>query len=235
MHNETKMSNIEQQSSSSDSEASETTTQLFRESHSQIGLSNNINQSTCLDSAFEFPLILPRVFLPTASDELRVKAMEFIGTCHFLHQFVLKFLFNRSSVETFKKQKQKSSYSELCYTSSLTSWQELDSYYNKVGRMIKLDNALSSLDDIEIFLHRARNFILNPLLRDIKDKKFDSPMLGLCCLTLTYTRDSDLSSPGHLGMPLLSKNRIREMCKKRSTIKHIKVSSGRSVSVKCAK
>ena len=120
------MADARNSSDSSSGHEDEIPTQYLRESHSQIGLSNNINQSSCLDSAFEFTYVLPRVFLPTGSDSLSVKAMYFVGTCHFLIPMVLKFLFNRMTTDSFMKQKRKLNYSDLCYTSSLTSWQELN-------------------------------------------------------------------------------------------------------------
>ena len=86
-----------------DSDSDEQTVQYLRESYSQIGLCSNVNQSSCLDSAFEFNFILPRIFLPTCQEELSVKASTFIGTAHFLAPFVLRFLFNRSTVENFRK------------------------------------------------------------------------------------------------------------------------------------
>ena len=81
-------------------------------------------------------------------------------------------------------------------------------------------------------MYRARNYIINHLLADIKAKRFDSSAFGLCCLTLTYVQDSSLSLAGSSAMPLLSKNRIREMCKKRQTIKHIIKSTNRQIGVR---
>ena len=60
------MADARNSSDSSSGHEDEIPTQYLRESHSQIGLSNNINQSSCLDSAFEFTYILPRVFCQPA-------------------------------------------------------------------------------------------------------------------------------------------------------------------------
>ena len=157
-----------------DSDSDEQTVQYLRESYSQIGLCSNVNQSSCLDSAFEFNFILPRIFLPTCQEELSVKASLFIGTAHFLAPFVLRFLFNRSTVENFRKTRFSLHYNDLCETSSYDSWSKLDDYYAKVNRIIKLDKGLNTIDDFEVYLSRVKTQIVGPLLKAIKDRDFSN-------------------------------------------------------------
>ena len=51
----------------------ETRTVFVRESRSCLGLSNDINKSLFLDTAYEFPLLLPRGYLPNFQDNFKVK------------------------------------------------------------------------------------------------------------------------------------------------------------------
>ena len=206
-------------------------TVFVRESRSCIGLTNDINQTSCVDSAFEFKLLLPRVYLPTSQHDLKVKCLSFIGTCHFMVPMILKFLFDKMPSENFRSWKKKSSYLDFCYTSTLESWSELDDYYAKINRIIKLDNALNSIDSIETYLYRAKNYIINPILTEIKNHKYDSKMLGLICLTLSFEGDVNLTGAGFTGFRLLTRKKLRELAMKKQTIKYIRKSSNREISV----
>ena len=209
----------------------ETRTVFVRESRSCLGLTNDINQSSCLDSAYEFPLLLPRVYLPTGQDNLKVKCLQFIGTCHFMSLSVLRFLFGKMSVETYKNYIYKSSFTDFCPTSSFCAWAELDSYDINASKITKLDKVLTDIESIELFLDRSKNYIIRPLMKIIKDNKYSSKLLGLICLTLSFESDKELTSAGFNGFRLLSRSKLREMALKKQTIKYIRKSTNHQISV----
>ena len=134
-------------------------------------------------------------------------------------------------MKIFVRGKKKSSYLDFCYTSTLESWSELDDYYAKINRIIKLDNALNSIDSIETYLYRAKNYIINPILTEIKNHKYDSKMLGLICLTLSFEGDVNLTGAGFTGFRLLTRKKLRELAIKTQTIKYIIKSGNREISV----
>ena len=98
------MMNDSNKQNQTDSDSDEQTVQYLREIYSQIGLCSNVNQSSCLDSAFEFNFILPRIFLPTCQEELSVKASTFIGTAHFWRHSSYDFYLTVVQSKIFVKQ-----------------------------------------------------------------------------------------------------------------------------------
>ena len=218
--------------SSSESSNQDENTTIFKESSTNLGLRDSINQVPCLDACFSMNFSFPRVHLLPQNENLTVRTHIFEGIFHFTATFILSFLFGRSSVETFEKRAKKAKFLDFSETSNLETWLDIDNYFIKVNKLINLKKQLKTFEQCELFLHRVSRYIITPLLQIIKKNEFGHSYLGLCAITLNYKGNSEYSQAGFPDPALISKKKLRNISGTRAYIRHVRSSTDKKISVK---